>query len=190
VYSAISPENTLDGIYYRHLYFTRTFDGGQTWSDPYPLNDNIEFQFSECVYPAAAPLYDGSNMFILYQEDYTPGTGTGFGLGEENYMTFLDLILFNSDINESEKSTDFEVSQNYPNPAHNSTQIAVKLEKSSFVSLKVYDMLGKILKIRQLQKMNAGTNFITLDVSDLPKGIYFYTAQVNDEKITRKFMVQ
>ena len=189
VYSSISPENTLDGIYYRHLYFTRTFDGGLTWSDPYPLNDAIEFQFSECVYPALAPLYN-SKIQVLYQEDYTPGTGAGFGLGEENYMTHLLMLPYNVGIKEAGKSAGIEVSQNYPNPAHNTTQIAVKLEKSSDVSLNISDMLGKALKFQQPQNMNAGTNFITLDVSDLPAGIYFYTVQVNDQKVTRKFIVQ
>jgi len=189
VYSAISPECKLQGIYYRHLYFTRTLDGGLTWSDPFELNYDIEFSFSECVFPALAPYYD-SKIQVLYQEDFTPGTGEGFGLGEENYMTFLELPLYNDGIKENGKSTGIEVSQNYPNPAHNLTQIAVKLEKPSIVSFKVTDIPGKTLKLREQHKMNAGTNFITVDVSDLPIGIYFYTIQVNDQKVTRKFVVQ
>jgi hypothetical protein len=189
VYSAISPENALEGIYYRHLYFTRTMDGGLTWSDPYPLNDNIEFQFSECVYPALAPLY-ASKLQILYQEDFAPGTGEGNGLGEENYMTYLDLLLYNVGVKDAGVPTGIQVSQNYPNPAQSSTQIAVKLAESSKVTFIVTDICGKILKHQDQQEMNSGTNFISLDVSDFPKGIYFYTVRVNDQKITRKFLVQ
>ncbi len=189
VYSAISPECMLDGIYYRHLYFTRTLDGGLTWSDPYELNYGIEFSFSECVFPALAPYYD-SKIQVIYQEDYTPGTGAGFGLGEENFMTYLELLLFNSGTNEPEKLVGLEVSQNYPNPAQNSTQVCMKLEKESSVQLSITDIAGKTLKVHDYGILSPGMSYQTIDVSGIRSGVYFYTIQANDEKITKKLVVQ
>jgi len=189
VYSAISPENMLEGIYYRHLYFTRSSDGGATWSEPYPLNGDVEFGFSECVYPALAPHYN-SKIQVLFQEDYTPGTGAGFGLGEEHFMQFLTLVLFTTDNKQFEKETGFEVSQNYPNPASNSTQICVNLENTSKVTLYITDIPGKVLTVQNAGIMNAGMNYMTVDVSMLNSGVYFYTVQVNDKKISRKLVIQ
>jgi hypothetical protein len=190
VYSAISPENTLDGIYYRHLYFTRTFDGGQTWSDPYPLNNDILFSFSECVYPAVAPLYDGGYLYVLFQEDASPGTGAGFGLGEENYMTFFGVMLFNSSTKDLQMPAYFEVSSCYPNPAVNLARLAVKLTNTSRISLKVTDISGREVTPKEQKVMNAGIGFLTVDVSDFRPGIYFCTVEVNGMQVTRKLIVQ
>lgn len=190
VYGAVSPENKLEDIYYRHLYFTRSSDGGATWSDPYSLNNDIEFSYSECVYPAVAPIYDGGHLYVLCQEDFTPGTGTGFGLGEENYLTFLSVILFNSSAKDFQKPGNFEVSSCYPNPASNSAHLAVKLANPSPVSLKVTDISGRIVT-RQIQKvMNDGTGILTLDVSDFLSGIYFCTVEVDGIQQTRKLIVR
>jgi len=189
VYGAISPESKLEDIYYRHLYFARSSNGGETWSDPYNLNDGVEFAFSECVFPAVAPHYD-TKLQVLFQEDYTPGTGTGFGLGEENYMQFLELVLYTTDLKDSDPAARFEVSQNFPNPAHNTTQLCIKLDKSSLVSIAITDVAGRIRKVTEKRNMVAGMNYYTLDVSDLRSGVYNYTVIVDDQRVTRKLVVQ
>lgn len=189
VYGAVSPENKLEDIYYRHLYFTRTSDGGSTWSDPYPLNDGVEFGFSECVYPALAPGYS-SKIQVLFQEDYTPGTGAGFGLGEEHFMQFLELVLYTTDVKDSDALGGIEISQNYPNPAHNTTQFCVKLDRSSLVSIGITDVSGRTLKTTEKRNMDAGVNYYTLDVSDLLSGVYYYTVFVDDKKVSKKLVVQ
>lgn len=189
VYGAISPESKLEDIYYRHLYFARSSNGGETWSDPYNLNDGVEFAFSECVFPAVAPHYD-TKLQVLFQEDYTPGTGTGFGLGEENYMQFLELVLYTTELKDSDPAARFEVSQNFPNPAHNTTQLCIKLDKSSLVSIAITDVAGRIRKVTEKRNMVAGMNYYTLDVSDLRSGVYNYTVIVDDQRVTRKLVVQ
>lgn len=189
VYGAISPESKLEDIYYRHLYFARSSNGGETWSDPYNLNDGVEFAFSECVFPAVAPHYD-TKLQVLFQEDYTPGTGTGFGLGEENYMQFLELVLYTTELKDSDPAARFEVSQNFPNPAHNTTQLCIKLDKSSLVSIAITDVAGRIRKVTEKRNMVAGMNYYTLDVSDLRSGVYYYTVIVDDQRVTRKLVVQ
>jgi hypothetical protein len=188
VYTAVSPENKLGSDYYRHLYFTRSMDGGSTWSEPYPLNEDIEFSFSECVFPALAPLYS-SKMQVLFQEDYTPGTGEGNGLGEENYMKFLTLLLYTTDSKEFDKESGLEVSQNYPNPATRSTQVCVNLKKSTPVTVRITDLPGKTLQVSDKGLLTAGVNYLTVDVSSLKSGVYYYTVEANNQKVTRKLVV-
>lgn len=190
VYSAISPETKLENMYYRHLYYTRSSNGGSVWMDPMPLNDDIEYVYSECVYPALVPRYD-SKLQVLFQEDFTPGTGAGLGLGEQNYMDFLELLLYSVGNTEWDKPASFEVSQNYPNPALNSTQVAIRLQNASDdVSLRITDVVGKNLIARGHIKMNAGVNTLTIDVTTLQPGIYYYTLNDNTQQVTKKMVVQ
>jgi hypothetical protein len=189
VYSAVSPENMINDLYYRHLYFVRSSDGGATWTDPYPLNSDIDFSFSECVYPALAPHYN-SKIEVLFQEDYAPGTGTGAGLGEENYMQFLTLVLFTTGNKPDVETTGFEVSQNYPNPACGSTQICVKLDQAVAVRVSLTDISGRVIRVQDAGTLNPGQNYLTLGLPDLKPGVYAYTVQAGNRKISRKLILQ
>lgn len=76
--------------------------------------------------------------------------------------------------------SDFELSQNYPNPFNPETRIKYSLPKSSFVTIKVYDILGK--EVRTLVsnvKQNAGQHTAMWDAMDnngskVSSGVYFY----------------
>ena len=104
-------------------------------------------------------------------------------------MQFLELILYTTDIEGTEKQVEFEVSQNYPNPARNTTYFSVRLEKPALVSIGITDVSGKSLKGTEKINMDGGLNYYTLDVSDLRSGIYYYTVSANEQKITRKLIV-
>jgi|WetSurMetagenome_2_1015567.scaffolds.fasta_scaffold01760_3 photosystem II stability/assembly factor-like uncharacterized protein len=68
----------------------------------------------------------------------------------------------------------YSLEQNYPNPFNPNTNIKFNLPKEGFVSLIVYDILGK--EIRQLVNgyKSTGTYSIDFDASGLSSGIYFY----------------
>jgi hypothetical protein len=105
-------------------------------------------------------------------------------------MQFLELVLYTTDVKDSDPAVGFEISQNFPNPAHNTTQFCVKLDKSSLVSIAITDVSGRTLKNTEKRNMNSGVNYFTLDVSDLRSGIYYYTVFVDDQKVSRKLVVQ
>lgn len=69
---------------------------------------------------------------------------------------------------------DFSISQNYPNPFNPSTKIEFVIPKSGFVSLKIYDLLGK--EVAQLinEQMTAGKHSINFNAVGLTSGIYIY----------------
>jgi hypothetical protein len=81
-----------------------------------------------------------------------------------------------------------EVSQPSPNPAFNSTVISYSLTNPNAVArLKVYDLLGQEVRNYSLQNQ-AGQ--ISLDVSQLQGGIYFYSMVVDGKTIaTRRLVV-
>ena len=68
----------------------------------------------------------------------------------------------------------FELMQNYPNPFNPSTTIKYQIANNSFVTLKVYDILGKEIATLVNHNLKAGQYELQFNASNIPSGIYFY----------------
>ncbi|MBK8553219.1 MAG: T9SS type A sorting domain-containing protein [Ignavibacteria bacterium] len=68
----------------------------------------------------------------------------------------------------------FELSQNYPNPFNPSTNLEFGISNLEFVSLKVYDAMGKEVATLVNEIKPAGRYEVTFDGSNLGSGVYFY----------------
>lgn len=81
-----------------------------------------------------------------------------------------------------EEQNKFEIHiQNYPNPFNPKTIIEFELNEDALVSLKVYDMLGREIKVLAEDKVfEAGLNTVEFDGYNLAAGIYFYQIVVRD----------
>jgi beta-glucanase (GH16 family) len=71
----------------------------------------------------------------------------------------------------------FALSQNYPNPFNPSTTISFDLSSQSFVSLKVFDVIGKEVATIVSEEMSAGSYTKKWNTNGLPSGVYFYRLQ-------------
>lgn len=83
----------------------------------------------------------------------------------------------------------YQLMQNYPNPFNPVTNLKFQIPKSGFVSLKVYDMIGKELKILINEIKESGYYTVKFDGSSLSSGIYFYSLSYNGKVETRKMML-
>ena len=83
----------------------------------------------------------------------------------------------------------FNLSQNYPNPFNPSTKIEYELQTSDFVSIKIYDLLGKEIKSYVNKKQTAGKYQIDFDGSGLSGGVYFYSLYLNNNLTDTKKML-
>ena len=83
----------------------------------------------------------------------------------------------------------FQLAQNFPNPFNPSTTLSFSIPSSSFVILKVYDMLGKEVRTLVNENKPAGIYGITFDATGLPSGLYFYRLQAGGQTITRKMLL-
>jgi hypothetical protein len=77
--------------------------------------------------------------------------------------------------NISQVAENFSLSQNYPNPFNPTTNINFAIPKNGFVSLKVYDVMGREVRNLVNSNMNTGTYNVTLDMNGMNSGAYFYT---------------
>lgn len=68
----------------------------------------------------------------------------------------------------------FRLDQNYPNPFNPTTQIQYNLPLTSFVTLKLYDVMGRELVTLVSQRQDPGLYNVRLDVGSFAAGIYFY----------------
>jgi hypothetical protein len=79
--------------------------------------------------------------------------------------------------------------QNYPNPFNPSTAIEFSIPHSGFVSLKVFDVLGKAVGSLVAEELQPGNYRIRWDASGFPAGLYFYRLEAGSFSETRKLML-
>ncbi len=88
------------------------------------------------------------------------------------------------------KTAPLVVSQNYPNPCHNLTNVDVGLPKGTELSVETLNMLGQVVKQQEQKYMSAGTYSLMLDCSGLQPGIYFYSVRTTEAIITKRLIIQ
>ena len=83
----------------------------------------------------------------------------------------------------------FHLEQNYPNPFNPTTRISYSIAKSGFVTLQIYDMLGREIQTLVNEFQQIGTHALNFDARGLSGGTYFYKLQVGDDFVEAKKML-
>jgi hypothetical protein len=85
----------------------------------------------------------------------------------------------------------FSLSQNYPNPFKPSTIIDYQLKTPGFVTLKVYDLLGREVATLVNEYKQPGTYNSKLNTQNynLTSGVYFYRLQAGSYNETKKLIL-
>ncbi|HEY9177361.1 MAG TPA: T9SS type A sorting domain-containing protein [Flavipsychrobacter sp.] len=77
----------------------------------------------------------------------------------------------------------------YPNPASNEANIAVKMSYYSEVTVRVMDIAGRTVMVRDMGKLEIGDHIMPFDVSSLQNGVYFYQVQMGNNVASGKLMI-
>jgi glucuronoarabinoxylan endo-1,4-beta-xylanase len=85
--------------------------------------------------------------------------------------------------------THFNLAQNYPNPFNTSTTIRFSIPASSYVSLKLYDLLGQEIETLVNERLQAGAFEVNWNAKDFPSGVYICRIQVGDLGQTKKIIL-
>jgi hypothetical protein len=110
----------------------------------------------------------GNNLYI---DNITSGTIVGIG----NELTLTP--------------DSYNLAQNYPNPFNPVTTINFSLPKTSKVSIKIYDVLGKELRTLVNETKPAGIYDISFDASSLSSGVYFYRIEADNFSDIKRMML-
>ncbi|MCW5896356.1 MAG: T9SS type A sorting domain-containing protein [Bacteroidetes bacterium] len=79
--------------------------------------------------------------------------------------------------------------QNYPNPFNPATTISFSIPSKSFVSLKVFDALGREVTVLLSEELAAGTYAQRWNAEGLASGVYFYRLQAGSFVETKKLLL-
>jgi hypothetical protein len=148
------------------------------------------YRFSPDFSGLPVPIFSGSHM-VYPTYDYND---------HSLLITFYDAntwarIFLPVGINDPEEHIkDFQLNQNYPNPFNPSTNIKFLIFKNSFVSLKVYNILGVEVATLVNEKLPAGTYETRFSVNSLTNkqltsGVYFYKLETNGFSETRQMIL-
>jgi hypothetical protein len=85
--------------------------------------------------------------------------------------------------------TRFTLEQNYPNPFNPTTAISFTLPKKSFVSLKVFDILGREVATIVSEELFTGSYTRQWNTTGMPSGVFFYCLQAGVFTETKKMLL-
>ena len=177
---------------FRHIYITKSSDGGSTWKTPVDVTPNVSWiGMKECVFGSMVPTVD-DKIRIVFQMDNEPGL---IVRGDEDLVEFNDIVyieidtlgLFGSSVsvNDIKNTTQFTI---YPNPANDYTSIAISVDKTEKVTLTIVDLLGKEIS-KEEKVLFSGKSTERLDVSNFQNGVYFINLQVGNKLTTQKLVI-
>ncbi len=151
----------------------------QSWYNSSPAT------LQNSLYLTSKPAFFGSNPWPWVD----PATGSVSTLPAKARFDSLMGITGVTSVSNSESPSRFALSQNYPNPFNPSTMISYQLPMNSYVTLKVYDVLGREVATLVNGKQSAGYYKTAFNAERLPSGVYFYRLQAGDYSKTMKLLL-
>ena len=148
-----------------------------------PLCESPDYLLSE-----GSPCIDTGNPDSAYNDRYLPpGMGTercdigAYGGSGNDIITSVE--------DYTAIPSQFVLYQNYPNPFNPTTTINYSIPINGFVSLEVFDILGRKIILLVNEEKSAGQYVVLFDASELLSGIYFYRLQMNKFSVINKFVL-
>jgi len=120
-------------------------------------------------------------ILVEYPNGYTIG-----------FITHILTVYYNvTGVNENTNYNPqiFRLEQNYPNPFNPSTRIRYEIPERSFVTLKVYDVLGNEIVTLVNEEKTAGSYEVKFNAANLPSAVYFYRLQTDSFVSSKKMLL-
>jgi hypothetical protein len=154
---------------FRGLIYKST-NGGQTWG--YQLPDINTINIGRYIH---IDFYNKLNGWAYSNSGVHTLTGgdTTFFVGIKQVPNYIP-----------EK---FTLNQNYPNPFNPTTSIPFELKEASHVSLRVYDIRGRLIKEIVNGNWSASKYVGEFNGKDVSSGIYFYRIEITGDNTNEMF---
>jgi Secretion system C-terminal sorting domain len=192
-YYKFSPINGNDYFFVEVEVYSDTSDAG-TGSGIFVVNQAVTSytQFTVPIkYESSAPTTPNHCSISILLVDTSSSSKSAPNVGA--YFIIDDLGLSGSATAISTERNNlprkFVLNQNYPNPFNPTTVISYQLPVSSYVTLKIFDAIGREIKTLVNKDEAAGNYNVNFNSSGLSSGIYFYRIQAGSFVQTRKLVV-
>jgi len=150
----------------------RSNDGGNSFHVQ-PINNPNLTLFSVCFMTALKGVTVGGSGYILKTTNAGGDSTSVIGINNIGTQFPDHFILY----------------QNYPNPFNPSTSIKFSINNSSFVSLRVFNILGQEISSIVNTYLKSGTYEYNFNGSNLSSGIYFYNLRTNEGSKTKRMLL-
>jgi len=184
-YSSIT-ETYDNGIWdFRHIWFRRSTDNGETWGEFYDINGGLIGGFEENVFPSLS--VNGDHLGLIFQQDPDPGLAVNgvqhpYIENQIKYVNLDDYVFSPTRVDEIIQVSHFNV---FPNPT--SKNLFVSGEFYPHDVIKVFDVSGKLhLKHR----INRQRNESLLDINNFSSGMFLVKITTKDKVITKKVIIE
>jgi len=145
-----------------------TTDGGNTWQSQIATKNNLN-----------AVHFENKNV--------------GWIVGEGGTILYTsnggNIVEVKRDRQSNVLPSKYVISQNYPNPFNPTTTINFSVPKTSFVTIKVYDVLGREVITLVNENKPVGNYIVQFNASKITSGIYFYRMESGSFSETKKLLL-
>jgi hypothetical protein len=201
----VSGKNLFAGTYHYGVF--RSTDNGTSWT---AVNNGLTDMTISSLATSGTTIFAGTDSAGIYLSTNNGTSWNTTNIGVTNRilsLTVSDTYLFaglyfggiwrrplSEMITSVEKLTNdmptrFSLEQNYPNPFNPSTIFSFTLPSKSFVSLKVFDFIGREVISLVSEEMSAGTYSRQWNAANMSSGIYYYRLQTNSFTETKKLVL-
>jgi hypothetical protein len=133
--------------------------------------------------------YIGDYPGVILAEDSFTFEKTGQGDSEiDQWLNTGEEFIVTLD-NPSVQPEEFILSQNYPNPFNPITVIHFSLPQEEYISLRIYNSNGQFIATLIDGIREAGWHEATWDASSLATGLYIYSLDIGDRKLSKKALL-
>ncbi|MBL7075033.1 carboxypeptidase regulatory-like domain-containing protein [candidate division KSB1 bacterium] len=173
-----SPGGTTVRLHDRNGFNFPNLNLWYTWDSPLPGPGSLEDFVGE---PA-------QGQWELFVADVALGDEGILNDWTLRVITTLPLVLIEEEGEEGGIPQATFLSQNFPNPFNKKTTITFGLSDKSWVSLRIYNVLGQEIATLVDREMEAGVKEVTWFANDQATGLYFYELQAGDFRSLKKML--
>ncbi len=183
----------IGGFWLLYYYSSSSYIYGAPYTQWLPPDGDYP---EDPVRPVDNPIMAGLNTYyIMYNGDLV----TISNHATENFRHYHNTHAYRlqrvrhpwglSSPKECPQLEEFSITAIYPNPFNSMTRITYSLPLASHVYLKLFDLPGREVMTKNEGNKQTGNHTITLNVTDLPSGLYFVRLNTDTKTMTQKVML-
>jgi len=200
-FSVQFENDTLNGFNKCHIYYSFSPTSTLNFNPPIQVTQGGPGSFDERYVSIIRTVPNlggnfGNTVFMVYQKDPQPGSCAFNDAAPFSRSYHVTRKIFQADSPIGIKGIsgavpkEFALHQNFPNPFNPVTKIRFEIPQAANVTLKVYDVSGRLVDIlAENEYLTAGIKETTFNGSNFASGVYYYTISAGDFNDTKKMVL-